>query len=352
MISATNMKPYMIIDGLEISPHLLEISELNNFKSGSLIISGVFGDFSGTAKTKLKINCEVHGAGWEWGNQWKPTIAVLKRKGACPKCAGNYRYTEEERVKQLEQLEGIEFKSFEGEYKGNTTPVNVFCHIHKFSWVATLANLLKGTGCSKCSGVYKHSKHERIAQINSLPNLQFISFPDGYKSGKSKALVRCLKDGYEWEVSVTGLIDKGRGCHKCSGSVRVKEDDVIFAIEKNGNVAFVSFPNGYLNSHSRVELNCSHCNLNWDMSSTNAILKPIKCPTCSDVKRIRTKEQALFLLKKLKGMKFLKFTEGFENLDSYVMLACEKSNHTFKIKLFQTQKLSECKICSGHYIYS
>jgi len=353
MISATNMERYMIIDGLEISPHLSEISELNNFKSGSLIISGVFGEFCGTAKTKLKINCEVHGAGWEWGNPWKPTISVLKRKGACPKCAGNYRYTEKERVKQLEQLEGIEFKSFEGEYKGNTTRVNMYCHNHKYSWVSSLANLLKGRGCSKCSGVYKHSEHERVAQINSLPNLQFISFPDGYKSGKSKALVRCLKDGYEWEVTVTGLIDKARGCHKCSGSVRVKEDDVICAIEKNCNVTFVAFPDGYVNSHSRVELNCSHCNLNWDISSNKVILKSIKCPTCSDVKRIKTKEQALFLLKRLKGMKFLKFTEGFENLDSIVKMLCLKNKeHIFDVKVKHALTLSGCKICSGKYVCS
>ncbi|WP_220467925.1 MULTISPECIES: hypothetical protein, partial [unclassified Colwellia] len=71
-----------------------------------------------------------------------PTIATLKRLGGCPKCKGNYRFSAEERIEQIDQLEGIEFKSFEGEYKGNTTRVNVFCHIHQFSWVATLANLL------------------------------------------------------------------------------------------------------------------------------------------------------------------------------------------------------------------
>ncbi|MBA6383831.1 hypothetical protein H4J45_17635, partial [Colwellia sp. BRX10-6] len=96
MISATNMEHYMIIDGLEISPHLLEISELNNFKNGSLIISEAPREFIGTAKTTLKISCNVHGAGWEWGTPWLPTIATLKRLGGCPKCKGNYRFSAEE----------------------------------------------------------------------------------------------------------------------------------------------------------------------------------------------------------------------------------------------------------------
>lgn len=336
----------------EIKKHLQEISELDMFTNGVLTIDGLLGQFVGTAKTKLKIICKEHGNGWEWENPWMPTIAYLKRLGGCPKCAGNYRYSAEERVEQLKQLKGIMFDSFVDDYKGNTTRVKMYCPTHQYSWVSSIANLLKGNGCAKCSGVYKYTESERVEQINNLPNVQFISFPNGYKSGKSKALVRCLKDGYEWEVSVSGLINKGRGCHRCSGSIKITEPMVLKSISKSDGINFVSFPNSFINSNSQVELNCAQCNISWELAAKSALNSPIKCPTCSDVKRIKTEEQALYLLSQLKGIKFLYFTEKFINQSSYVMLACEKANHKFKVKLRSALSLNGCKVCNGKYVYT
>lgn len=56
----------------------------------------------------------------------------------------------------------------------------------------------------------------RIRQINALPNISFVRWVGGYRSNKSKAVCRCVIDGFEWAAAVSSLISGGRGCPKCA----------------------------------------------------------------------------------------------------------------------------------------
>ena len=73
-----------------------------------------------------------------------------------------------------------------------------------------------GSGCPECSGKRRYTDEERIWQINKLGNIEFVSWVDEYKNASSKANVRCEVDGYEWSATVSSLVNVGNGCPKCA----------------------------------------------------------------------------------------------------------------------------------------
>lgn len=66
-----------------------------------------------------------------------------------------------------------------------------------------------GSGCPKCAGQYRYSSDERELQLKDVSNITFVKWADGgYKDCNSKAVVRCDK-GHSWEAGVRGLIRGG-----------------------------------------------------------------------------------------------------------------------------------------------
>jgi hypothetical protein len=57
---------------------------------------------------------------------------------------------------------------------------------------------------------------ERIAQINSIVNVSFVRWVDGYRNCYSKAVCRCSVDGFEWAAQVHSLVNVQTGCPRCS----------------------------------------------------------------------------------------------------------------------------------------
>ena len=69
----------------------------------------------------------------------------------------------------------------------------------------------------------KVSEQERIEQINAKPNIRFVRWDGAFKCGKSKAIVRCEIDGYEWSVRVDSLVNTGTGCPYCARYGKTEE---------------------------------------------------------------------------------------------------------------------------------
>jgi len=73
-----------------------------------------------------------------------------------------------------------------------------------------------GRGCPQCSGKRRWTEMERVEQINKLKNIRFVSWLDGYKNSFSKANVICAIDHHTWCASVNNIVNKGSGCPKCA----------------------------------------------------------------------------------------------------------------------------------------
>lgn len=161
-----------------------------------------------------KANVRCLNDGFEWSAQ---VNCLINHARGCPQCSNLRRWTDEDRIKQINDIDNIEFVSWVGEYKNHRSKANIRCTIDNFEWSAEVSSLINGgRGCPNCSRKRRWTAEERIEHINKLENIEFISWLDGYKDACSKANVKCEIDGFEWTASVSNLVNKGSGCPKCS----------------------------------------------------------------------------------------------------------------------------------------
>ena len=151
------------------------------------------------------------------GFEWPASISSLVNTGRkCPHCSKSRRWTDIERVEQINSLDSLEFVTWVGEYAGARTKAMVRCKIDGFTWEARPDNLAsRRTGCPQCGKVRIRNADERVEQINSVGSLSFIRWEGCFINNLSRAVVECHLDGFQWSASVSNLL-RGHGCPKCA----------------------------------------------------------------------------------------------------------------------------------------
>lgn len=167
----------------------------------------------GFSNSRSKATCRCSVCGFEWSAR---VYSLVNSGTGCPQCSGKRRWTAEEKIEQINKLEGIEFVSWVDGYKNQHSKANVKCEVDMFGWVASANSLANGYGCPQCAGNRRWTADERVEQINKLENIEFVSWVNGYKGAHSKANVKCEIDCFEWISSVDNIVNGRRGCPKCS----------------------------------------------------------------------------------------------------------------------------------------
>ena len=233
------------------------------------------------------------------GYEWSATVSSLVDSGyGCPQCSGVRRWTAEERIEQINKLENIEFISWADGYKNAYSRANVKCNVDGFEWSAAVNDLVNNmNGCSKCAGNIRLTNEERIEQINSLENIEFISWVGEYNNCYSRADVRCTIDGHKWSATVNSLTTGRTGCRKCSGKIILTEDERVGQINNIENVEFVSWVNGFKNKDSMVTVRCSIDGYEWTASVHNITFNKSGCPKCSKYGYDKSKDGFMYALR-------------------------------------------------------
>ena len=164
------------------------------------------------SKSKANVRCKVDGFVWSAmvGN-------IIYNCSGCPQCANQRRWTAKERVDQINCLKGVKFIGWIDGYDGVKSKAKVRCSVDNYEWSAAVTDLVNGGyGCPQCSGVRRWTADERIEQINSLENIEFVSWVDGYENNHSKANVKCSVDNFEWRAAVNDIVNRGSGCPRCA----------------------------------------------------------------------------------------------------------------------------------------
>lgn len=160
--------------------------------------------------------------------------------------------------------------------------VTVRCIHDGYTWSASVLNLVfSGSGCPVCKKKRKWTPEERIDQINSKGGIEFLQWIDGYKNGRSRAILRCKVDGHEWSASVSDLVNIGSGCPKCSGLMRKTEYERICDINSLANIRFVCWTDGYKNSYSKAVVRCHNEGHEWTASVNSLVNTKRGCPCCA-----------------------------------------------------------------------
>ena len=144
----------------------------------------------------------------------------------------------------------------DGEY-GTLKKCVVRCVNDGFEWSTAVNGLVnKGSGCPHCSGKRRWTADERISHINSLENIEFVSWIGSYKNQYSKANVICAVDGFEWIATVNNLVNACRGCPSCAGyGFQIGKIGYLYALSSEcGKYVKVGISNNPSQRHKQLEL--------------------------------------------------------------------------------------------------
>lgn len=122
----------------------------------------------------------------------------------------------EVREAQLSSLIGMRFIGWADGYTGSYSKATMECEIDGYRWSAAVRDLVdRPHGCPMCAGKARITESEMLSRVGEINGIEFICWHEGaYKNSKTKAVVRCKKDGNVWSSVVLDL-QKGHGCPKC-----------------------------------------------------------------------------------------------------------------------------------------
>lgn len=206
------------------------------------------------------------------------------------------RIPEEIRINQINARPAISFVRWVEGYFNCESKALCRCEIDGFEWPARVMDLARGKGCPQCAGKRRWTADERIKQINSRHNIEFIRWGGPYTGCKTKAIVRCVVDGFEWSASVDNLVITGTSCPQCSGRRRWTSDERIAQINSLPNSTFVRWEGGYRNCDSKAICHCDSGH-EWSASLNNLINKRSGCPSCAESGYNPSKQGVLYLLR-------------------------------------------------------
>ena len=182
-------------------------------------------------ESKAVVRCDIDGF------IWSTKVAHLLKSGSgCPQCAGNRRYTSSEYMDKINAIANGRFKFVYWPYGFSNSRSKALCRCEfdGFEWESIANNIINhGRGCPQCAGKRRWTSEEYIEMVNVAGRGRFcFSRWDGeFKNGKTKAIIKCLVDGFEWTSYISPLIRRGCGCPKCA--------KYGFDGSKNGTIYFL-----------------------------------------------------------------------------------------------------------------
>ena len=117
-----------------------------------------------------------------------------------------------------------------------------------------------------------------------------------------KCVVRCHKDGYEFESEVTSFVHGRCGCPQCAGRRRWTAEERIEQINKLENIEFVSWVGSYEDNKSKANVRCKVDGFEWCASVQYLVNNHSGCPSCSPGGYNPSKTGYLYALRSECGM--------------------------------------------------
>ena len=280
------------------------------------------------SKTKVEITCnQCHNV------IFKAPYEFLNKKDECPHCAGNYKRTTAQFIKECQSVHGNKYNYLRTVYKNTETKIEVICNKCRLSFfVIPNEHIKKFAKCPHCT------RSDQIAKnivSNSNKQKRKIERKIQKQIAKQKLFINkaILKHGNKYDYSNTILNRNnkvkiycntccsvfeqtpcnhllGSGCQKCNSHTITKNVFIAQSLIIHGNKYDYS-KSQYVNLTTAIEIICGNCNNSFWQKPSNH-LSGRGC-TCSGQHKIVLKDGTIcdslveayyYLLFKNQGISF------------------------------------------------
>lgn len=180
-------------------------------------------------KTKIDVECKI------CGHKWCSKPNNLLSGYGCPKCSHRYKRTNEEFIKEIQEINpNIKILS---KFENVSTKVKCSCKVCNHIWEITPNHLLQGIGCPQCktikiSNYLRGDPEEFIDKLRIVnPNIEPLS---KYEYALKKIKCKCKICGHKWQMTPANLLNN-HGCPRCNKS---KGEEAISTYLSNNNIPF------------------------------------------------------------------------------------------------------------------
>ena len=232
-------------------------------------------------------------------------------------------------VDRVNSRQNIQFIRWLDGFESNKSKAICRCLVDGHEWATSVSEIVNsGKGCPLCAISLRASKlradpSERIKKIESGGKIKFVRWAGEYKNQNTRAVVRCIIDGFEWQASATSLINGGKGCPNCAKNRRWSADDRIAQINMRDGISFVRWGSAYHGKNSRAEVRCEKCGSNWVSSADSIINQSTGCPSCAGNTMLQQADVEL-RINSMEGVQFLSWVDGhYAGSMSRVVAKCD-----------------------------
>jgi hypothetical protein len=226
-------------------------------------------------RTKILVKCNI--CQYEW--EVRPDVLL---RGACPGCSKIKRSKSEDTFrKEIFEIHGKKYDLI-GKYLNYQTRVLMKCKECGKEWFVLPSNLIsKKSGCPECSKKITSETH-KIVHDEFIKELEMkisnkYTLLTQYVDSRTKVLVRCNVDGYEW-LTLPGSLYKGI-CPKCGNKVRrTNEMFIDEVVQKYGDEYTVM--SEFASARQKVKMRHNICGHEWGITPDKFLKQNRKCPRC------------------------------------------------------------------------
>ena len=150
--------------------------------------------------SKINILCKEHGL-------FKQYVSQHLQGVGCPKCAGK-NITTSEIVKRFNEIHGYEYGYSKVIYKGANSKIVIICKTHgEFEQKPKVH--LRGARCPKCVGNYRYTNKEFIQKCIEINSNKYDYSLVNYKTNKSNIKIICPKHGIFEQIALSHINGHG-----------------------------------------------------------------------------------------------------------------------------------------------
>jgi uncharacterized C2H2 Zn-finger protein len=304
------------------------------------------------SKTNIVVGCKEQGHGYFQINFYNH----LKGFG-CPKCGKNKKRSQDEFVKELQEIHGDQYDYSQTVFKDMKTPILIICRLHGKQTVHPQSHLYQKAGCKTC-GILKQvhartdTKEDYVRKAEMKWGVGRFDYTDShYINNHTKITIRCIEhDEIFTQVPSSHLVGY-RGCIGCGKVPHYSSEQWIerFQDIHGDKYDYSEVASHFKNCDERVPIICTLHGTFW-MTPYHHYNRKQNCGDCCGTKNLTTPIVIQRCIEK-HGDRYIYDKVNYINDDTEIEIGCVEEGHGYFMMLPRNHyKLGcHCPKCSKVY---